>query len=287
MSWFRISLTLMAVCLLAAPYGMAQQTAPAKDASTPDMAHDVLAIVNGATLTKMDYEQLLQQYRPEARSEAEQNKGRFMRELVLQEILAQEGQRLQIEDDPQLQARLKIQKNSAIARAVVQKYIEEKSDVTDERLRDHYEKNKATFTSDEQIAASHILLKTEAEAQAALKEIKQGKDFAEVAKAKSTGPSAPQGGALGTFGRGRMVPAFEEAAFALKVGDVSAPVKTQFGYHIITVTDRTEAAPQSFDEVRDTIRRTLISEYVESLLDDLQSKAKIEIKNPEYTLQDQ
>jgi parvulin-like peptidyl-prolyl isomerase len=84
-----------------------------------------------------------------------------------------------------------------------------------------------------------------------------------------------------------MVPAFEEAAFALKVGDVSAPVKTQFGYHIITVTDRTEAAPQSFDEVRDTIRRTLISEYVESLLDDLQSKAKIEIKNPEYTLQDQ
>jgi peptidyl-prolyl cis-trans isomerase C len=287
MSWFRISLTLMAVCLLAAPYGMAQQTAPAKDASTPDMAHDVLAIVNGATLTKMDYEQLLQQYRPEARSEAEQHKGRFMRELVLQEILAQEGQRLQIEDDPQLQARLKIQKNSAIARAVVQKYIEEKSDVTDERLRDHYEKNKATFTSDEQIAASHILLKTEAEAQAALKEIKQGKDFAEVAKAKSTGPSAPQGGALGTFGRGRMVPAFEEAAFALKVGDVSAPVKTQFGYHIITVTDRTEAAPQSFDEVRDTIRRTLISEYVESLLDDLQSKAKIEIKNPEYTLQDQ
>jgi peptidyl-prolyl cis-trans isomerase C len=287
MSWFRISLTLMAVCLLAAPYGMAQQTAPAKDASTPDMAHDVLAIVNGATLTKMDYEQLLQQYRPEARSEAEQHKGRFMRELVLQEILAQEGQRLQIEDDPQLQARLKIQKNSAIARAVVQKYIEEKSDVTDERLRDHYEKNKATFASDEQIAASHILLKTEAEAQAALEEIKQGKDFAEVAKAKSTGPSAPQGGALGTFGRGRMVPAFEEAAFALKVGDVSAPVKTQFGYHIITVTDRTEAAPQSFDEVRDTIRRTLISEYVESLLDDLQSKAKIEIKNPEYTLQDQ
>jgi peptidyl-prolyl cis-trans isomerase C len=287
MSWFRISLTLMAVCLLAAPYGMAQQTAPAKDASTPDMANDVLAVVNGATLTKMDYEQLLQQYRPEARSEAEQHKGRFMRELVLQEILAQEGQRLQIDDDPQLQARLKIQKNSAIARAVVQKYIEEKSDVTDERLRDHYEKNKATFTSDEQIAASHILLKTEAEAQAALKEIKQGKDFAEVAKAKSTGPSAPQGGALGTFGRGRMVPAFEEAAFALKVGDVSAPVKTQFGYHIITVTDRTEAAPQSFDEVRDTIRRTLISEYVESLLDDLQSKAKIEIKNPEYTLQDQ
>lgn len=282
MSWFRISLALMAVCLLAAPYGMAQQTAPAKD--TGD---EVLAVVNGAPLTKMHYEQLLQQYRPEARSAAEQNKGRFMRELVLQEILAQEGERLKIEDDPQLQARLRIQKNGAIARAVVQKYIAEKSDVTDERLREHYEKNKAAFTSEEQIAASHILLKTEAEAQAALKEIKQGKDFAEVAKAKSTGPSAPQGGALGTFGRGRMVPEFEKAAFALKKGDVSEPVKTQFGYHIIKVTDRTESAPQSFDEVREDIRRTLISEYVESLLDDLQNKAKVEIKNPEYTIKDQ
>jgi peptidyl-prolyl cis-trans isomerase C len=282
MSWFRISLTLMVVCLLATPYGMAQQTTPAKDTD-----NEVLAIVNGAPLTKMHYEQLLQQYRPEARSAAQQDKGRFMRELVLQEILAQEGQRLHLEEDPELQARLKIQKNSAIARAVVQKYIAEKSNVTDERMRDHYEKNKASFISDEQISASHILLKTEAEAQAALKEIRQGKDFAEVAKAKSTGPSAPRGGALGTFGRGRMVPEFEEAAFALKVGDVSEPVKTQFGYHIITVTDRTEATPQSFDEARDDIRRTLISEYVESLLDDLQHKAKIEIKNPEYTIQDQ
>jgi parvulin-like peptidyl-prolyl isomerase len=210
-----------------------------------------------------------------------------MRELVLQEILAQEGQRLQLEQDPELQARLRIQKNGAIARAVVQKYIAENSNVTDERIREHYEKNKETFTSDEQIAASHILLKTEAEAQAALKEIKQGKDFAEVAKAKSTGPSAPRGGELGTFGRGRMVPEFEQAAFALKTGDVSEPVKTQFGYHIIKVTNRTEAAPQSFDEVREDIRRTLISEYVESLLDDLQNKAKIEIKDPEYNIKDQ
>ena len=287
MSWFRLSLTLMVACLLAAPYGMAQQAAPAKDTSPQDTGNDVLAIVNGATLTKMHYEQLLQQYRPEARSAAEQNKGRFMRELVLQEILAQEGERLKVESDPQLQARLRIQKNGAIARAVVQKYIAEKSNVTDERILEHYEKNKATFTSDEQISASHILLKTEAEAQAALKEIKQGKDFAEVAKAKSTGPSAPRGGELGTFGRGRMVPEFEKAAFALKTGDVSEPVKTQFGYHIIKVTDRTEAAPQSFDEVQDNIRRTLISQYVESLLDDLQSKAKVEIKNPEYAIKDQ
>jgi peptidyl-prolyl cis-trans isomerase C len=261
---------------------MAQQTAPAQDP-----ANDVLAVVNGTPLTKMHYEQLLEQYRPEARSAAEQNKGRFMRELVLQEILAQEGQRLQLEQDPELQARLRIQKNGAIARAVVQKYIAENSNVTDERIREHYEKNKETFTSDEQIAASHILLKTEAEAQAALKEIKQGKDFAEVAKAKSTGPSAPRGGELGTFGRGRMVPEFEQAAFALKTGDVSEPVKTQFGYHIIKVTNRTEAAPQSFDEVREDIRRTLISEYVESLLDDLQNKAKIEIKDPEYNIKDQ
>ena len=277
MSCFRFSLILMVVCLLAAPYGMAQQ-APL----TQGDADEVLATVNGTPLTKRHFDELLRQYSPQTQAAARQNKGRFMRELVLQEILAQEGRRIQIENDPEVAARLSLQRNSTLARAVVQKYVAEQSGMTDERLREHYDNNRASFAYDEQITARHILLKTEAEAQAALAEIKQGQDFAEVAKRKSTGPSAPDGGDLGTFGRGRMVPEFEQVAFALNVGEVSEPVKTQFGYHIIMVTDRTGSAPRPFDEVKDEIRRTLTSQYVESLIDDLQSKSNVDIKNPDY-----
>ena len=193
MSWLRTGLIVMVICLLAVSHGMAQK-ADSASKSDADAAKEVLATVNGTPLTQLDYDQLLQQYRPEARAMAEKNKGRFMRELVLQELLAQEGKRLKVEDDPALQSRLKIQKNGAIARAVVQKYIKEEANVTDERMRSHYDENKASYTEGEQVSASHILVKTEDEAKEVLKEIKAGKDFAEVAKAKSTGPSGPKGG---------------------------------------------------------------------------------------------
>jgi parvulin-like peptidyl-prolyl isomerase len=165
---------------------------------------------------------------------------------------------------------------------VVRKYVDEKSGVTDDVMRQHYDAHQASYMTEEQITASHILVKTEAEARDVLNELKQGKDFAEIAKAKSTGPSAPNGGSLGTFSRGRMVPEFEEAAFALKVGELSEPVQTQFGYHVITVTERMEAHVKPFDEVKEDIRETLVSEYVDTLLNDLRSKATVEIKNPDY-----
>ena len=288
MSWYRIGLALMMICLLTVSHAMAQKSETASDpASVQEASKEVLATVNGQPLTKLHFQQLLGQYRPETQAQAAQNKGRFMRELVLQELLAQEGARIQIENDPAIQARLKIQRNSAIARAVVQKYIAEKGNITDARISEHYEKNKANYKADEQITASHILVKTEDEAKAIHTELKQGKDFAELAKAKSTGPSGPRGGELGTFGRGRMVPAFEKAAFALKVGEISEPVKTQFGYHVIKVTNRSDSRPKELQEVKEDIRRDLMSEYVNSLIKDLQDKAKVDIKNPEYAFENQ
>jgi peptidyl-prolyl cis-trans isomerase C len=249
-----------------------------------DSEKEVIAVINGQPLTKMHYDQLLQQYRPEARQWAEQNKGRFMRELVLQELLAQEGKRLNLEKTPEVQARLHVQENSTLARAVVQKYIDEKADITDQRMQQYYDQNKGEFVEEEQVSASHILVQTEEEAKEVRKELAQGKDFEELAKEKSTGPSGPQGGDLGTFGRGRMVGPFEEAAFALKAGEISEPVKTQFGWHIIKVTKRSEGEQQSFDQVKEDIREKMSSEYVQTLLKDLQDKATIEVKDPAYKM---
>ena len=281
MSWLRFYSILAALGLLVTVLSPAQAQTPQSDNAT-----EVIAVINGQPLTKMHYDQLLEQYRPEARQWAEQNKARFMRELVLQEILAQEGKRINIEKTPEMQARLHVQTNSTLARAVVQKYIDEKASITDKRMQQYYDQHKTEFIEDDQITASHILVKTEEEARDVLKELKQGKDFDEVAKAKSTDPSSSQGGSLGTFGRGRMVEPFEEAAFALKAGDLSEPVQTQFGWHIIKVTDRSEGAQQPFDEVKEDIRQKLSSDYIQTLLQELQDKATIEVKDPAYQIAD-
>lgn len=272
----------LALMMLTVHVGRAQQPAPAQSA---DPSRDVLAVVNGQEITRVDFEQRLLQYRPEARSWAAQNKGRVMRELVTLILLADEARKQTLDQRPATQAQIRLRTRDVLARLVVQKSVEEHVDLTDNAIRQHYETFKDKYTVDEQITASHILVKTEGEAQEALEEIKQGKDFAEVAKARSTGPSGPRGGALGTFERGRMVPAFEQAAFALKKGEVSGPVKTQFGYHIIKVTDRAAARTKALDEVREDVRNALISEYVDSLLANLRSKATIQIMNQDYAFE--
>lgn len=259
--------------LLLATLGTAEEDKPAEPAT--------LATVNGTALTKLHFDSLLSQYRPETQMQARTNKGRFMRELVLQEVLAQECRRTKLDQDPELQARIRIATNGVLARAMVQKNVKENA-ITDDALRKHYEANKGKYRSDEQVTASHILVKTEEEAKAVALALAGGADFADLARKKSTGPSGPRGGVLGTFGRGRMVPAFEKTAFALKAGEVSAPVKTQFGWHVIKVTARTDGATRPFEAVKEDIRRELTSELINALLKKLQDDATIEIKDPAY-----
>ncbi|RKY25347.1 MAG: hypothetical protein DRP62_01485 [Planctomycetota bacterium] len=112
-----------------------------------------------------------------------------------------------------------------------------------------------------------------------LKQIKDGADFATLAKANSSCPSAQKGGDLGFFSRGRMVPAFEKAAFELKVGQVSDIVETQFGYHIIKLTDRKDAVVKTFEQAKDDIIKMLAQkkqgELVKEYIDSLKAKANI------------
>ena len=160
---------------------------------------------------------------------------------------------------------------------------------TEEDAKAYYTENKAKYDVPEQVRASHILIKTDfsdpnsdpnqvkatakTKAEDLLKQINEGADLAALAKTNSDCPSAPRGGDLEFFPRGRMVPAFEKAAFELEVGKVSGVVETQFGFHIIKVTDRKEATVTSFEEVKDLIMteqgqrklRDLATTYVEKL----------------------
>ncbi len=167
--------------------------------------------------------------------------------------------------------------------------VADKVNVTEDDARKYYSENKRQFETPEQVRASHILIKpeatdpntdpnepkakAEAKARSLLKQIKDGADFAELAKANSSCPSSAKGGDLDFFKRGRMAPAFEKAAFELKAGQVSDIVETQFGYHIIKVTDRKEAGVTTFEQAKDNIVETLTQrrqaelakEYIESL----------------------
>lgn len=158
--------------------------------------------------------------------------------------------------------------------------------VTEEEIRDYFYKNKARFAKPEEIKASHILVRTEEEANEILSQLRAGADFAELAKEKSTDPSTKdKGGDLGFFSRGKMTPAFEEAAFALQVGEISEVVKTPYGYHIIKVEERRPAQEPNLELAREEIKETLTQQKIwtkkSTLLQDLKEEAKIEIKLPE------
>ncbi|MEJ6389849.1 peptidylprolyl isomerase [Gymnodinialimonas ulvae] len=124
--------------------------------------------------------------------------------------------------------------------------------------------------------AAHILLETEEEAQSMIDQLAEGADFAELAAENSTGPSGPNGGALGWFGAGMMVPEFEEAVFGLEVGEVSAPVQTQFGWHVVLLNETREQAPPTLEDVAAELEDSLRRARVDARLEELTQAAEIE-----------
>ena len=160
----------------------------------------------------------------------------------------------------------------------------------DEEMQDYYRKNRSEFQVQEQVQAAHILFKTAGEsdesvqkirqkAEKVLEEAKAGKDFAQLARRHSEDGSAANGGDLGFFGRGRMVPEFERAAFGLAKGEIGNLVTTQFGFHIIKVLEKQAARTQALKEVEGLIRSSITSEKAEEAARDLADKAFRQTRN--------
>ena len=140
--------------------------------------------------------------------------------------------------------------------------------VDDAAVQAAYDETYASAEPGQEFNASHILVETEEEAQAIKDELDNGADFAEVAREKSTGPSGPGGGSLGWFGKGAMVPAFENAVAELEPGSVSNPVETQFGWHVIKLNEVRDTQAPALEDVREElelqIRQTRVQEMIES-----------------------
>ncbi len=158
-------------------------------------------------------------------------------------------------------------------------------DLTEDEIQAYWDKNKANYETSEQLRASHILVKTEDEAKAVLAEIEAGGDFATLAKEKSTDTgTASKGGDLGWFGAGTMVKEFEDAAFALQVGQHSGIVQTQYGYHIILLTDRKPATKPELADVRDKVvadaKQEIVSERANTWYDEIMAAADVTVTDP-------
>lgn len=199
-------------------------------------------------------------------------------EEEFEQILSQSGVTVeQLEED----LRVNLAQQKGLEELVDQ--IQGGVEVTEDELAERFE----------EVEASHILIQTEdktdqeaqAKAEEVLELVNEGRDFAQLAEEYSDDPSGQQGGDLGSFGRGQMVPAFEEAAFALEVGEISELVKSEFGYHIIKVTDRQEASDEEVAEQREELMEELLIEKQRKTLDDLvvelKEEAEIEIKDSE------
>lgn len=147
----------------------------------------------------------------------------------------------------------------------IEKLIGPGIEITDEQIQTYFDENKDSLGQSEQVEASHILTATKEEAEEVQAKLAEGGDFAELAKEYSTDTaSAENGGELGAFGAGEMAPAFEEAAFAMKVDDISKPVETEFGFHIIKVTGKTEAAEATLENSKEEIKELLFEEQLNS-----------------------
>lgn len=153
---------------------------------------------------------------------------------------------------------------------------------TDAEVKARYDKEIAALPKQQEVHAAHILVKTEDEAKAIIAKLDKGEDFAKLAKENSQDSNKDDGGDLGWFGPGRMVPEFEEAAFALDKGQYTkTPVKTQFGFHVIKVEEKRDAAPPAFEQVQDQVKQLVMRDKYVALIAKAKEEQKVDITDPE------
>ncbi len=303
--------------------------APIVSAEGEQPSEDRAATVNGSVITTAEFDrevvraqrQLMSMGRRVDDSQIAKFKGDVLENLIDVELLYQESQREGIKvDDAALDEhvagvkkqfpsedefkealskmnvseddiRSDFRRGKAIEQLIDGK-IAQKVTLSDEEVKKYYDNNPDLFKQPEQIQASHILIKVDADSDESQTEqarkkieeiqrkLKEGGDFAALAKEFSQGPSGPKGGELGYFGRGQMVKPFEDAAFALKPGDVSDIVQTRFGYHLIKVTDKKAESTVPYDDVKeklkDYLKKQKIQEEVGLYVENLKAKATVE-----------
>jgi peptidyl-prolyl cis-trans isomerase C len=243
----------------------------------PATAEDkVVATINGKPITDADLAVADSEIGSDMGSmPADQKRMSLVEFLIDNQLFAEAAEESKLDEGPAFESRLAYLKRRALRELYFDKII--KGSVSDADARKLYDEQVQKLKPEEEAQASHILVATEAEAKDLREKLKNGGDFAALAKEHSKDPgSKDTGGDLGFFTRGQMVPQFEEAVFSMNKGDVSDPVQTQFGWHIIKLVDKRTKAPPAFEVVKDRILQSMLLQKASTTAVDLRSKAKIE-----------
>lgn len=242
----------------------------------------ILATVNNKEITQQDVYAFLNELGPQVAMQFQTPEGivKVVEELVNQELIYLDAIENGLDKDEIFKLELERIKANVLKQYAINKLLSDIS-ATEEEVTKYYNDNKEQFHTAEAVGASHILVKEEEKANQILKEIKNGLSFEDAASKYSTCPSKENGGNLGEFTRGKMVPEFEAAAFNMEEGKISDPVKTQFGYHLIRVDHKKEAGISTFDEVKDQITKQIIGvkqqEKYLNKTDELKNKHDVKI----------
>lgn len=265
---------------LAAAVAFAAIVAFQAPAYAADAADAVVAKVGSLEIHQSELDLAVSNLDPQlAQLPDDQKKVAALSAAIDVKLLAKDALDEKLQDTADFKTRMAYLQDRELHNAYFKKHVVDT--VTDAEVKARYDKEVAALPKQEEVHARHILVKTEDEAKEVIKELDAGKDFAEVAKEKSTDPNKSDGGDLGYFQRGRMVKEFDDAAFALPVGTYSkTPVKTDFGYHVIKVEDKRDAPPPPFDQVKDQVKQLVMRDKYLELLKTAKAASKVEISDP-------
>lgn len=226
------------------------------------MEKKVLATVGNTEITSDYIDEIIARYpaQQQAMLASDEGKRQVLEQAIAFELMSEFAKETGLDKTEEFKDQLNKFAKELLAQMVMKKTLSSVT-VTDDEAKAFYEEHKENFVELETVTAKHILVASEEEAKKVEEEIASGSiTFEDATNKYSSCPSKEQGGNLGSFSKGMMVPEFEEAAFNLELGVVSAPVKTQFGYHLIKVEDKTEAKTKAFEDVKEQVVNMLIQE---------------------------
>ncbi len=240
-----------------------------------------VAKVNGKTITEADIKLAEAEIGAELAQVPAPSRRRLLIEYIIEnQIFADAAEAAKLGQGPAYEQQMAFWKRRALRDIYFETSI--KASVTDAEAKAFYDTQVKSFKGDEEVSARHILVDEEAKAKDIAAKLKAGGDFAALAKEHSKDPGSKEnGGSLGFFGKGMMVPEFEKTAFAMDKGKTSEPVKSQFGWHIIQVDDKRTKQPPPFEAVKDRIMTSLVGQKAQTIAADLRIKAKLEYLDPE------
>jgi peptidyl-prolyl cis-trans isomerase C len=270
------TLILSASLLATVASAPAQAQSIAEFLANPGNLDQVLAKVDGGEVKRRDVTALLSNLPPQMLEMSMVAVYPLLLErLVDNKLVAAAARSASLQNEPEVKQKVADAEERAIQELYLRRALD--AQLTDARLKEKFDAFLKENPPQEEVRARHILVDTEAKARDVLSDLRKGADFAAVAKAKSSDGSARDGGDLGFFTRGDMVSEFSDAAFALKVGEVSKePVKSQFGFHIIKVEARRSQPLPTFESAREQLRGEMSQELMTDVIEGLRAKAKVE-----------